>query len=80
MSFDGILMHGLIKEINSLISGGRITKIQMPSTFEIIFTVRNQRKNFNLELSIHPQYQRLNLTNKSIQSPSHPYPFTMILR
>lgn len=80
MSFDGILMHGLIKEVNSLISGGRITKIQMPSTFEIIFTVRNQRKNFNLELSIHPQYQRLNLTSKSIQSPSHPYPFTMILR
>lgn len=80
MSFDGILIHSLIKEINPVITNGRITKIQMPSAFEIIFTIRNQRKNFNLELSVHPQYQRFNLTHQSVQAPNRPYPFTMILR
>ncbi|BDR58601.1 Rqc2 family fibronectin-binding protein [Xylocopilactobacillus apicola] len=80
MSFDGTLIHTLINELNPLLAGGRITKIQMPSAFEIILTIRQQRKNRNLEISIHPEYQRVNFTKQNISAPARPYPFTMILR
>ncbi|BDR56470.1 Rqc2 family fibronectin-binding protein [Xylocopilactobacillus apis] len=80
MSFDGTFIHSLIKELKPSIAGGRITKIQMPSSFEIILTIRQQRKNRNLEISIHPEFQQINLTNQSFLAPTRPYPFTMILR
>lgn len=80
MSFDGIFIHNLIEELNPLLEGGRINKIQMPSTFEIILTIRQQRKNSNLEISIHPEFQRINFTQQIVPAPARPYPFTMILR
>ena len=80
MSFDGTFIHGLINELQPQLNEGRITKIQMPSSYEIILTIRNLRKNNNLEISIHPEFQRINLTNQTIQSPIRPFPFTMILR
>lgn len=80
MPFDGIVTRAITEELKTALLGGRINKIYQPTNTEIVMTVRNNRKNHALLLSIHPSYSRIHLTNDSYQYPNEPPTFCMVLR
>lgn len=80
MPFDGIVTYAITNELKSSLVGGRINKIHQPTKSELVITVRNNRKNYSLLLSIHPTYARIHLTKDTYQNPSEPPMFCMLLR
>ncbi|MFD2133067.1 NFACT family protein [Pseudogracilibacillus auburnensis] len=80
MPYDGIVTRAITKELQTSLIGGRINKIYQPTNTELVFTVRNNRQNYTLLLSIHPSYARLHLTNDTYRNPNEPPMFCMLLR
>lgn len=80
MPFDGIVTRAVTKELQEQLIGGRINKIYQPTKTEVVITVRNQRKNYTLLLSIHPSYARFHLTDDTYRNPDEPPMFCMLLR
>src|SRR5690625_7712335 len=80
MPFDGIVTGAIVHELNEKIAGGRINKIYQPTKTEVVITVRNNRQNYSLLLSIHPSYARLHLTEDTFRNPQEPPMFCMLLR
>ncbi len=80
MPFDGIVTRAVVNELNEIITGGRINKIYQPTNTEVVITVRNNRQNHTLLLSIHPSYARLHLIEDTYRNPDEPPMFCMILR
>lgn len=79
MAFDGLFTKSMTNELQQLVSG-RISKIHQPNSQEIVFHIRAGGKNHRLLISIHPSYSRIQLTNESIENPSEPPMFCMLLR
>lgn len=80
MPFDGIVTKSVVEELREKIVQGRISKIHQPTDTELVITIRNQRKNHTLLLSIHPSYARFHLTDDKYQNPQEPPMFCMLLR
>ncbi|WP_028782719.1 Rqc2 family fibronectin-binding protein [Thalassobacillus devorans] len=80
MSFDGIVTRAVTHELEQTITTGRIMKIYQPTETELVFTVRSQRKNHSLLLSVHPSYARFHLTDDNYYNPKEPPMFCMLLR
>src|SRR5699024_9251180 len=80
MPFDGIVTRAVTNELKEIIVPGKISKIYQPTATELVFTVRSQRKNQTLLLSIHPTYARMHLSDDSYVNPSEPPVFCMVLR
>src|SRR5690625_1967209 len=80
MPFEGFVIRAITEELNEQITGGRINKIYQPTNTELVITVRNNRKNYSLLLSIHPSYARFHLTDDTYRNPGEPPMFCMLLR
>ncbi len=80
MSFDGIFTHLMKQELNSQLSGGRISKIHQPYDNELMLVIRSQGKNHTLLLSAHPTYARVQITQIQYSNPSTPPNFCMVIR
>lgn len=80
MPFDGIVTKSVVEELQEKVVQGRISKIYQPTETELVITIRNQRKNHSLLLSIHPTYARFHLTDDKYQNPQEPPMFCMLLR
>src|SRR5690625_407327 len=80
MPFDGIVTRAITEELTEKLIGGRINKIYQPTKTELVMTVRNNRKNYSLLLSIHPSYARFHLTDDAYRNPGEPPMFCMLLR
>src|SRR5690625_889170 len=80
MPFDGVVTKAITEELNDTIVQGRISKIHQPTSTELVLTIRNQRMNHKLLLSIHPTYARLHLTKDKYENPQEPPMFCMLLR
>lgn len=80
MPFDGIVTKSVVEELREKVVQGRISKIHQPTDTELVVTIRNQRKNHTLLLSIHPTYARFHLTEDKYQNPQEPPMFCMLLR
>lgn len=80
MPFDGIVTRAVTNELQQDIVGGRINKIYQPTKTEVVLTIRNNRKNYSLLLSIHPSYARFHLTKDTYRNPDEPPMFCMLLR
>ncbi|MBO0429091.1 NFACT family protein [Vagococcus fluvialis] len=80
MSFDGIFTHLMKQELNSQLSGGRISKIHQPYDNELMLVIRSQGKNHTLLLSAHPTYARVQITQIPYSNPSTPPNFCMVIR
>lgn len=76
---DGIFFYKLALELNSL-STGKIDKVQEVSEYEFLFTIRRNRVNYRLLISLSPNYPRINITEKTYSFPREPKSFTMLLR
>ena len=79
MSFDGILLEKLHKEI-SFLKTARISKINEAFDTDFIFTLRHERKNYSLLLSFSSSYSRIHLTNHTEVIKDNPKSFTLFLR
>ena len=80
MPFDGIVTKAVVEELAKNLVGGRIDKIYEPTNSELVFTIRNNRTNYSLLISIHPSYARIHLTESEFINPSEPPLFCMVLR
>ena len=80
MSYDGLVMNGIARECNQLLSGARIDKIAQPNKNEIILQLRNQGKSHKLLISALAQEARVQLTTTAPPNPDQPPAFCMVLR
>ncbi len=79
MAFDGLFTKKMVDALQFLVSG-RIHKINQPENDTIIMVVRQQRKNHQLLLSIHPNFARLHITTKKYDNPFEPPMFARVFR
>lgn len=80
MSFDGIFLHHMTKELREQLIGGRIQKVNQVFSHEVVLQVRSNQKSHKLLLSAHPTFARIQLTNTVFENAKTPSTFTMILR
>ncbi|MFB5660623.1 NFACT family protein [Alteribacillus sp. HJP-4] len=80
MSFDGIVTRSVVHELSNNLINGRITKIKQPYKSDLFITVRANRKNFQLLISVNPSFSRMHLTDKKTENPADPPMFCMMLR
>lgn len=79
MAYDGLFTRKMVEELQFL-KGGRIHKINQPDNDTIIMVVRQNRKNHQLLLSIHPNFSRMHITEKKYNNPFDPPMFTRVFR
>lgn len=79
MSFDGVLLHKLIDELQ-IVKTGRITKINESGDTDFIFTIRANHQNYNLMICLSSLYARIHFTTKHYDTQSSPKSLTMFLR
>ena len=77
--FDGIFLSKLLNELN-ILKTGRITKISEISDTDYLFTIRSQKNNHNLIISLSSSYSRCHLTDKIYDTAINPKSFTMLLK
>ncbi len=86
MPYDGILIHFLIEEFNTLLIGGKINKIIEPNALDICLQIRSKDqkdgkiKNYQLFISSSLDMPRIYLTKQRITSFDTPKNFCMLLR
>lgn len=80
MAYDGIMMHRIKDVFIQTIQGGRINKIYQISKYELLFQVRAHRQNYQLLISSHPMYARVQLTSLNYPTPESPNTLTMLFR
>ncbi|MDR1521717.1 MAG: NFACT family protein [Streptococcaceae bacterium] len=80
MSFDGIFIHVLVIELQKKLLHGRIQKVHQPYSQEIVLVIRANSQNYQLLLSSHPNYARVQLTGMQYRNPETPSSFVMVLR
>ena len=80
MAFDGFVTHGIVRELNQLLTDGKIDKIHQPERDEITVSVRTREGLFRLVISAATANPRLHLTEISRQNPITAPLFCMILR
>ncbi len=81
MPFDGIVAHAMARELERMLLGGRIGKIQQPSRETIIMQVRAGGENRRLLLCCGGADARIHLTaDDGAENPAAPPMFCMLLR
>lgn len=63
MALDGLVIHSIVDELSSKLTGGKIDKIHQPEDDEVIFNIRNNKENFRLVLSASASNPRVYLTS-----------------
>ncbi|MEX3500819.1 NFACT family protein [Staphylococcus capitis] len=79
MAYDGLFTKKMVESLQNLVSG-RIHKINQPENDTIIMVVRQNRKNHQLLLSVHPSFSRLQITDKKYDNPFNPPMFARVFR
>lgn len=81
MPLDALCLSGVIRELNTALSGARVDKIYQPGRDEVILALRTQNSgNVRLLLSANPAHPRLHLTTLPLENPEKPPMFCMLLR
>ncbi len=79
MSIDGLLLSSIKNELKESLINGRVRKIYQVSKYELLLSIHN-RKKFDLFVSIHPEYARINITDNDFEKPNTPPQFCMVMR
>ena len=80
MPCDGLFLHYLVHELSQKLTGGKIQKIQEPSSLDLVFQVRANKENYNLFLSSSLDMPRIHLSSQKFSSIDIPKNFCVILR
>ena len=80
MAYDGLVVSATVKEFRERLIGGRIAKITQPEKDEIQLTVRNQKDNVKVQISVNPSRPLCTLTEDAKPAPINAPTFCMALR
>lgn len=80
MPFDGIVTKAVTEQLQQELVNGRIHKVYQPTSTELLLSIRNNRKNYNLLLSVHPSYSRFHITEGEYINPEQAPMFCMHMR
>ena len=79
MAFDGIITKSVVSELENMLLGARVNKVFQPNKSEIILSLYNG-ENYSLDINIHPENYRLNLTKYNKPNPINAMNYCMLLR
>lgn len=81
MPYDGLVTKNICNELSSILLEGKIDKIIQPNKDETLLFIRNNRVTYKLLLSANAENARAHITEvKSIENPTKPFNFCMVLR
>lgn len=80
MPFDGVATACMVHELNKILKGGKIDKVQQPDPDEIRLVIRNNGSNHTLVLSANSSTPRVHLTDEQKENPLTAPAFCMFLR
>ena len=80
MSYDGMVTHCVVSELNRLLVGGKIDKVYQPEREEIILAIRTPQGNYRLLLSASASNPRVHLTSVTRENPMVPPMLCMLMR
>lgn len=80
MALDGTVICALAHELDSLLSGGRISKIAQPENDELLLTIKNQKDTYRLTISASASLPLMYITEQNKLSPMTAPNFCMLLR
>ena len=80
MPMDGLTIGAVVYELNNLLEGARVDRINQPEEDEIYLFLRNNGENHKLLLCSNASFARLNVTSTSKPNPPTPSNFCMLLR
>ena len=80
MPIDGLVVECLASELNRILSGGRIGKVNQPDKYEICIEINSGGANRRLLISADPSLPRVYLTCEKKENPSAAPAFCMLLR
>ena len=79
MAFDGIFLKQITSQLQDYIPC-KINRIHQVSDTELLFQLRHERTKYQLLISAHSLYNRINITNLNYPTPEIPSNFIMLLR
>ena len=89
MAFDGIVIAGVVSELQAALTDGRITKIAQPEKDKLLLTIKNSRPDETgktirsqerLVISVNPSLPLIYLTQDNQAAPLQAPTFCMVLR
>lgn len=80
MPFDAIFLSAVTQQIQPLILGSRIDKVQQPTRDTVLLSLRSREGTCKLLLSASSNHPRIHLTHERYEQPAQPPMFCMLLR
>lgn len=80
MAFDGIVIAGLVSELNQTVLNTKISKIAQPENDELLLTCKGSNGQFRVAVSANASLPFLYLTQENKTSPLQAPTFCMVLR
>lgn len=80
MPLDAICLQGLTKELQTVLPGAKIDKVQQPERDMILLSLRGKNGNCRLLIAAGTGNARVHLTQASFENPAEPPMFCMLLR
>ena len=80
MPMDGLTLNFIARELDGVLSGGRIDRISQPEQDEIILTIRSKGENHNLLISASAGCARMHITSVKKSNPLEPPMLCMLMR
>ena len=80
MNIDGITLHALAQEIDSLVQGARIDRSTQPDKMTIVLSLRQPGRNLTLTISAEPDRPHIFVSEQTYDNPAVPPAFCMLLR
>lgn len=80
MAFDGITVSAIVSQLSDKLTGARIYKIAQPESDELLLTIKAEKEQLRLLLSVDPSLPLAYLTESNKPSPMTAPNFCMLLR
>ena len=80
MPLDAVVVSALRDELSQKLIGGRIDKVQQPERDMLLLSLRAGGENLRLLITIGTGSARVQLTRRSMENPSEPPMFCMLMR
>ncbi|MHB8964272.1 MAG: Rqc2 family fibronectin-binding protein, partial [Saccharofermentanales bacterium] len=80
MPLDGVTAYFLSRELDAVLSGGRVEKINQPYAGDLHLRIRKERETHTLVLSANPSEPRVYISSESFANPPIPFRFCTIAR
>ena len=80
MPLDAICLSGLTKELQAVLPGAKIDKVQQPERDMILLSLRTKNGNCRLLIAAGTGNARVHLSRASFENPAEPPMFCMLLR